>query len=76
MADEADIAVSAMIQRAKISVSQLQRSHAESHGDVLGRLSSSKEILSSGIDDTWGTLLDKIQIFADLAQSFAEVRPV
>lgn len=64
--DEQDIAVSAMIQRARIAASQLQH----------GRIPSTEGISLDSIIDTWEPLLEKIQLFSRLAEGLSEVRSI
>lgn len=71
--DDKTAAMAAMVQRAKIRASCLQRSQAFGNSLLLDDVQSVDDISLDTIEQTWGPLLSKLAAFSNIADSVAEV---
>lgn len=65
--------MAAVVQRAKIRTSCLQRSQAVGNSYLLDDVQSVDDISLDTIEQTWGPLLSKLAVFSSIADSVAEV---
>lgn len=65
--------MAAMVERAKIRASRLQRSQIAGDSRLLNGVQSVNDISLDTTEETWGPLLEKLKIFADIADTVAEV---
>lgn len=65
--------MAAMVQRAKIRASCLQRSQAVGNSHLLDGIQSVDDVSLDTIKETWAPLLSKLKVFSNIADSVAEV---
>ncbi|EIM81233.1 uncharacterized protein STEHIDRAFT_162217 [Stereum hirsutum FP-91666 SS1] len=68
-------AMAAMVQRAKIRASLLQRSQSVGNSHLLSGLQSVDDVSLDTIKETWAPLLSKLAVFSNIADSVSEVHP-
>ncbi|KAE9395097.1 hypothetical protein BT96DRAFT_997889 [Gymnopus androsaceus JB14] len=68
-------AISAMVQRVKIQASWLAHSQDINDSTLFKRMQLMGDIPFNNIAETWDPLLEKLQIFANIADKVAEVHP-
>lgn len=66
--------MAAMVQRAKIRASLLQRSQLVGNSHLLNDLQSVDDVSLDTIKETWAPLLSKLEVFSNIADSVAEVK--